>query len=74
MASNNIIQSLLILTLFSLQVHSLYFYLDKGQTKCFKDELVKNSVWFHLELTVTIGNPSKGIDIGPRHRRIHEEQ
>ena len=26
------------------QVNSIYFYLEKGQEKCFKDEVVKNYV------------------------------
>ena len=26
------------------QVHAIYFYLEKDQVKCFKDEVVKNYV------------------------------
>ena len=28
----------------SYEVQSIYFYLEKGMTKCFKDEVVKNYV------------------------------
>ena len=40
---------LALLALFALchlsnRVNGLYFFMEKGQVKCFKDELVKNSV------------------------------
>ena len=34
----------LALILAQYQVQSIYFYLERGQEKCFKDEVVKNYV------------------------------
>lgn len=35
---------LLLLTTLLTRVNGLYFYMEKGTVKCFKDELVKNTV------------------------------
>ena len=38
------------ITLCMLQVQSIYFYLEKGVVKCFKDELIKNYVSVKFDL------------------------
>jgi hypothetical protein len=41
----------LALLFFTQQVQSIYFYLEPGMEKCFKDEVVKN---YTLEMTINV--------------------
>lgn len=49
--NNNSLKRAAVLALFSItmallpkETHGLYFYMERDSSKCFKDELVKNSV------------------------------
>ena len=51
----HIFMALMLTTLsFMSSVHGLYFYMERDTIKCFKDELVKNSVnhFFSFNLTM----------------------
>ena len=51
----HIFMALILTTLFFISsVHGLYFYMERDTIKCFKDELVKNSVnhFFPFNLTM----------------------
>lgn len=53
--------------------HGLYFYINRGEVKCFKDELIKNSVTWVKWLTF-VGSASTCYCGGRGNQRTHEQQ